>query len=187
MIELILSQNFSSNLFGTSKILVTSLILFVFFLVTFLNSLISTDLVIGEKPFLLDRLEDVLDPRASKFRPVWRKVGGEYETFSRSYSPIKRKIWEKAQKIGLNECLVDNSVISATNLADNYPSNPVVAFVYGIVMSFGKISSCRRLSSLVNKRMHIGSEIAGIELLSFPYHFRNDTCKDQKQSAIETW
>lgn len=186
MVELISSQNFPPNLPGTSRILMTSLILFILFLVTILNSLISTDLVIGEKPFMLDRLEDVLDPRASKFRPVWRKVGGQYEMFSQSYSPIKRKIWEEAQKIGLDKCLLDNNVFLALNLANKYQSNPFVAFVYEMVMSFMKIHSCSELFPLGKRKVHIGSETAGIELLGFPYHFRNDTCKGRKQLAVET-
>ncbi|XP_074603850.1 uncharacterized protein LOC141857238 [Brevipalpus obovatus] len=187
MVQLISSQNFSFTTCNTSRILITSLILLIFFLMAFLNSLISTDLVVGEKPFMLDKLEDVLDPRASRFTPVWRKFGGEYETFRQSHSSIKQKIWQKAQKIGLDKCLIDNDVIFMVNMAINYSSNPIVGFVYEVVSNFVKIQSCSELSPLVKKKAHVGIEMAGKELLSFPYHFRNDTCKKKKQLAIETW
>ncbi|XP_074604094.1 uncharacterized protein LOC141857497 [Brevipalpus obovatus] len=186
-VKLISLQDFSPKIFGSSKILMASLLFSIFLLAAFSNSMISTDLVIEEKPFEIDKLEDVLDPRASKFIPTWRKVGGLHETFSKSSSPIKQKIWQKAQRIGLDECLLDNDLTLIVNVAEEYSSSPRIAFGYETLMSFLRIHTCGDLVPMTGKKVHIGSGMIGRELLSFPYHLQNDTCKGFKQSTIEFW
>ncbi|XP_074595614.1 uncharacterized protein LOC141850793 [Brevipalpus obovatus] len=186
-VKLISLQDFSPRMFGTSKILMASLLFFIFFLAAFLNSMISTDLVIGEEPFTINKLEDVLDARASKFRPVWRKYSGVHEIFSKSHSPIKQRIWQRAKDIGIDRCLVDADITQALDMVIYYSNSPKVGFIYDMTANFIRIQSCGQIFPIQGRRIHIGSETIGEELLSFPYHLRNDSCKGRKKAAIEAW
>ncbi|XP_074595504.1 uncharacterized protein LOC141850717 [Brevipalpus obovatus] len=184
-VKLILLQDFSSKIFDRSRVLTASVIFFIFFLAAFLNSMISTDLIIVEKPFVIDKLNDILDPRAAKFTPVWRRFGGVHEIFSKSHSPIKQRIWRKAENIGIEKCLIDNDLIQLLTMSVEYSDSPIVGFVYEVTANFLKIHSCGQL--VLGREVQIGSEPIGEELLSFPYHLRNDSCKGRKKAALEAW
>ncbi|XP_074604766.1 uncharacterized protein LOC141858048 [Brevipalpus obovatus] len=184
-VKLILLQDFSSKIFDRSRVFTASVIFFIFFLAAFLNSMISTDLVVVRKPFAINKLEDVLDSRAAKFTPVWRRFGGVHEIFSKSHSPIKRGIWQKAENIGIEKCLIDNDLIQILTKGGEYLDSPLVWFVYEMISNFLKIHSCGQL--VLGKEVQIGSETISEELLSFPYHLRNDSCKDRKKAALEAW
>lgn len=185
--KLMLWQSFSHNQLGASKFLVSSTVIFTFFLLSFLNCLISTDLVIGEKPFTIDRLEDVLDPRAHNYKPVWRKFEGTHTIFSKSHYPTKQKIWQKAESIGLDQCFVDSDAVSAFNMGSEYSSIPRVGFIYNSLAKFLRMHSCGQFSPESWKTVQVGSEVVGSELSSSPCRLHNDLCKKYKKTRIQMW
>ncbi|XP_074603736.1 uncharacterized protein LOC141857179 [Brevipalpus obovatus] len=185
--RLMLCQSFSQNQLGTSRVLVSGIVLLAFFLLSFLNGLVSTDLVIGEEPFTIDKLEDVLDPRASKYRPVWREFEGTYTIFSKSQDPVKRKIWQKAESIGLDQCFVNNDAVMVYNIASEYSTSPRVGFIYSTLAKFLKIHTCGSVSPIPWDTAHFGTEVVGSEIISIPFHMHNDSCKEHKEAQVNKW
>ncbi|XP_074595577.1 uncharacterized protein LOC141850762 [Brevipalpus obovatus] len=185
-VEMYLLQRFPCNENRPNRIITLSLALFIFLMLAALNSLISTDLIIKEKPFTIDSLEDILDPRASRYKPMWRKSALHHTIFSKSTSPIRQKIWQRALKVGLDKCLIADDLYEFANSISSYSESPSVIFIFQGMAMMMKNQACFFPSfPKAYSRAHIGKEIIAEELIRLSYDFKNDSCKTYKRSVID--
>lgn len=184
--EMYLLQKFPTKEVESNKIITLSLAFFIFFILAILNSLISTDLIIRERPFVIDTLEDILDPRASNYKPLWRKEGLHYTTFSRSNSPIRQKVWQRALKIGLERCLIADDYEEFFNDIAYFSKSPSVFFTFKPLAELIMKNACFHPTFAEGpNRAHIGKEVVSKELVRMSLNLENDSCKSYKRSMVD--
>lgn len=183
--KLMLSQDFTIRRIRMPKLIGASLAIAMLLILSLSSSLMSTDLVIDEKPFKIDTLEDILDPRASNYRPVWRKNGGLHVIFSQSSSPTKRKIWQRALRIGLDKCLVDDQIWHAVEFGSHYSKTPALGFLWNTIATLLKTLTCSGVQLSSHGKPYIGKEIVSSELFTFICNFQNDTCRSTKRELFK--
>lgn len=186
--ELFFLQKFSPEKSRVDRMLGICLAVFVFLLLSILSSGISTDLVIKEKPFMIDKLQDVFDPRASRYRPVWRILGQDlYTLFSKSPpQSLRGRVWQRALDFGLNKCLIPDDPPKIMESLWKYPQSPYVMFIKDLVaLIFKETSCCSPTLTELKYKVHITNEAITKELFMFPYELKNDSCKAFKRAALE--
>ncbi|XP_074595491.1 uncharacterized protein LOC141850706 [Brevipalpus obovatus] len=184
-LKLMFSQDSTIERTWIPKFIGASLAIVMVLIFSLSSALMSTDLVIDEKPFTIDTLEDVLDPRASNYRPIWRKAGGLHTIFSQSSSPIKQKIWQKALRIGLDKCLMDDRIWHAVEFGSRYSETPALGFLWNAISTLLKTLTCSGVQLSAQGKPHIGKEIVSSELFTFICNFRNNTCQNTKRTLFK--
>ena len=123
---LIFSNTIGKCSLDMNRLLVSCFLLYNTFLMAYLGSNFSTNLVIKEKPFLIQTWEDMLDPRALKMRFVMQKSNPYYDLIEKSNDDIYIKIRNYLRKTGqsatyaIKDSFQDVIVIGKSFLVTNY-------------------------------------------------------------------
>ena len=110
----------------TFKILLIMADVSIFFLrLNYLNYM-TTDLVIDDKPFLIDCIEDYLKPEGERLKPNIREIGMMYSLVSKQPTEISRLLRKRMDKFGLNNCRVVMNGETFISLMDDFQKEKAI-------------------------------------------------------------
>ena len=87
---------------SSSKFFSLLIIFFYYNLLIFHNTYMTTDLVTASPTIIIDNLEDLYH---SPYRPIFMPSSNYMIRFKRAKSGIKRKVWEKVLRLGVNKSI----------------------------------------------------------------------------------
>ena len=180
----ILNQNFPAKHIKTYRIIGASLALLVLFTWIISGCIMNTDLVISDKPFQIDTLEDVLDPRASESQLFWREFSNFHLFLSESSSPVKQKIYKKVLSSGLEKRAINLNFLELMQMSNQFPLTSAIFFLMQGVADFTRAVHCSGVDMGGNIKLHIGKEAVARDLFGLYCNYKNDSCKNLKRSNV---
>ena len=79
---------------------------FTFLILSFVNSMLSTNSMLNKQPFLIERLEDILDSRARGIRPMFLEYGYARYIYDNDRSSLGDRFRERVDSYGIEKCII---------------------------------------------------------------------------------
>lgn len=79
-------------------------LILVFYLTTLFDCMFNTSLVVKEKPFVVDSLDDLLQ---TNLRPMFFRSDPSTTNFPKDKNEVLRKVWKKAVDMGIEKSYID--------------------------------------------------------------------------------
>lgn len=157
---------------------------FCFFISAYFSAIYSTNYVVEKKPFTIDSLQDLIDERASKYMPIFRRNSLIFDQFLKSDSHLKQKVAQMTINNGLHQSIIDDDFTLLPKLiAANY-RRPLVGIVNKYVAELLSLFLCRNsVYDFHGNRikMHIGKNSISRDLVTQHLKPHNDSCKEYKE------
>lgn len=184
----IFNSKYQFDLVNNPQSIVGLLSIFILFVVAYFGATFNTDLVIVKKPFIIDHIRDIVDPRGDKYSIAIRRSSRLFDAFEKSPSIVRRKVAVKCRQAGLENCLVQDDFSVAMVRFLNYDLKPSVVIAEDIYVRILVSILCgERFETKTGKAMlpHIGRDSSGNELLFYRINSPNDTCRPLKEKLIK--
>lgn len=129
------------------RMLVLSMAIFAFIISLYFSAMIKTEKVLVKRPDTISSYQEILD--RPHVRPVWARPFGDHREF-RDARPgsRRRRIWQRAQAMGINESFYDFNSESINKLAVDCIHRRSVWLGPAYLTSFTTTNGCAMMASI---------------------------------------